>query len=331
MDTKQKIIFSGIQATGKMHVGNYLGAIKNWVKLQNSGEYQTIYSIVDLHTLTIDITPEELKNNVLDMALDLLACGINPEKSIFYIQSAVPAHTELAWIFNCLTPMAELEKMTQFKDKVKLHKKNVNVGLFDYPALMAADILLYHATTIPVGEDQQQHLELIRKIAKKFNNRWGEYFKEPQSLLTQTPRIMALNNPNKKMSKSLGPKSYIALSDSPEIIKEKIIKAVTDSGKARDKNLGGRALLDLFKAFIDDDNISAKFEEDYKNGELQYGKFKPMLTNVIINALKPIQAKRQELEKNPEEILYILKQGAKKANLIANQTLKEVKNKIGLI
>ena len=166
MDNNQKIIFSGIKATGKMHVGNYLGAIKNWVRLQNSGEYQTIYSIVDLHTLTIDIPPKELKKNILDMTLDLLACGVDPEKSIFYIQSTVPAHTELAWIFNCLTPIAELEKMTQFKDKAKLHKKNINVGLFDYPALMAADILLYHATIIPVGEDQQQHVELTRKIVK---------------------------------------------------------------------------------------------------------------------------------------------------------------------
>jgi len=331
MDNNKETIFSGIKATGKMHIGNYLGAIKNWVKLQDSGKYNTIYSIVDLHSLTIDIPAEELRENILAMAIDLLACGINPEKSILYIQSNVPAHTELAWIFNCIIPIAELEKMTQFKDKAKLHKENVNAGLFDYPALMAADILLYQATAVPVGIDQEQHVELTRKIAKKFNNRWGNFFEEPKSLMTQTPKLMALNDPSKKMSKELGDKSYISLSDTPEIVKEKIMKAVTDTGGAKDRDPGGRALLDLFKAFVDDEQITMKFEEDYNKGELQYSKFKPMLANVIIGALKPIQAKRQELEKNPEAILEILKQGAQQANLLAEQTLKEVRNKIGLI
>jgi len=329
MIANKPIIFSGIKATGKLHIGNYLGAIKNWVKLQNSDKYQTIYSIADLHSLTIDIPAEELRENILDMAIDLLACGVNPDKSIFYVQSDVAAHTKLSWIFNCILPVTELEKMTQFKDKAKEHKQNVNAGLFDYPALMAADILLYKADLVPVGDDQQQHVELTRKIARKFNKRWGKFFKEPQSLLTQTPRLMALNNPNKKMGKDLGPKSYIALSDTPEIIKEKITKAVTGSGD-KNKDLGGRALLDLFKALVDDETISAKFEEDFKNDELQYAKLKPMLIKVIISSLKPIQEKRQRLKNRPEYIKELLKEGAAKAERIAKQTMDEVEKMVGL-
>lgn len=323
-------IFSGIKATGKLHIGNYLGAIKNWVKLQNDPDYKTIYSIVDLHSITIDIKASELRENILDMAIDLLACGVDPEKSIFFIQSEVKEHAELAWIFNCILPVAELERMTQFKDKAKQHKGNVNAGLFDYPVLMAADILLYHATLIPVGEDQQQHIELTRKIAKKFNQRWGDYFKEPEALFTPTPRLMALNKPDKKMSKDLGPKSYIAMHDDPDTIREKISKAVTDTGKAGGKISGGRNLLDLFKAFVDDDKIVEKFEEDYKNGELQYGKFKPMLANVIISSLKPIQQKRKELEKNKDYVYQVLKQGAEQARAIASNTMQAVKDLVGL-
>ncbi len=323
-------IFSGIKATGRLHIGNYLGAIKNWVNLQNNLEYKTFYSIVDLHSLTIDIPPAKLRQNILDMAIDLLACGIDPDKSVLFVQSEVKAHAELAWIFNCILPVAELERMTQFKDKAKQHKHNVNVGLFDYPVLMAADILLYHATLIPVGEDQQQHIELTRKIAKKFNQRWGRYFKEPQALLTPTPRLMALNKPDKKMSKDLGPKSYIALYDSPDVIKEKISKAVTDTGKSGQQNLGGQNLLNLFKAFVDDEAIVAKFEEDYKNGELQYAKFKPMLANVIINSLKPIQQKRKELEKNKDYVYQALKHGAEQAQIVAQATMQAVQDLVGL-
>jgi tryptophanyl-tRNA synthetase len=323
-------IFSGIKATGKLHIGNYLGAVKNWVKLQDNTEYQTIYSIVDLHSITIDIPANELRENIMDMAIDLLACGIDPEKSIFFVQSAVKEHAELAWIFNCLLPVSELERMTQFKDKSKQHKGNVNAGLFDYPALMAADILLYHATMIPVGEDQQQHIELTRKIAKKFNQRWGDYFKEPQALLTPVPRLMALNKPDKKMSKDLGSKSYIAMHDDPDTIKEKISKAVTDSGRAGGHSAGGRNLLNLFKAFVDDERIAAKFEEDYKYGELQYGKFKPMLANVIINSLKPIQQKRKDLERNRDYVRQVLRRGTERALAIAEKTMREVKALTGL-
>ena len=228
--------------------------------------------------------------------------------------------------------------MTQYKDKAKQHKKNVNAGLFDYPALMAADILLYHATVVPVGEDQDQHVELTRKIARKFNSRWGsayakatggkEYFTEPKTKMTRTPRLMSLTDPTKKMSKDLGEKSYIALSDSADMINEKISKAVTDSG-GKGKIQGGRNLLDLFTALVDDENITAKFEEDYKNGELQYSKLKPMLANVLISTLKPIQAKRARLEADPKYVAEVLEKGAKRASEIAQTTMKEVRKLVG--
>lgn len=313
-----------------MHIGNYLGAVKNWVKLQNAGDYKTIHSIVDLHSLTIDISKEELLGNTLEMAIDLMAAGIDPEKSILFIQSQVKEHTELAWIFNCILPVSELAKMTQFKDKAKQHKDNVNMGLFDYPALMAADILLYHATTVPVGDDQDQHVELTRKVVKKFNHRWGEYFHEPQTLLTKVPRLMALNDPTKKMSKDLGAKSYIAMSDSPDEIRDKIAKAVTDTGGGKNSR-GGKNLLELFEAFVDDDQIAAKFKEDYKNGQLQYSTFKPMLANVIIGALKPIREKRKELARHKDYVSAILKVGAEKAREIAEKTMREVREKVGLL
>lgn len=330
MEKPKPIIFSGIKATGKMHVGNYLGAIKNWVALQNSGQYQTIYSVVDLHSLTIEIAKKELSENIMEMAMDLLAVGVDPEKSIFFIQSHVKEHAELAWILNCILPVVELEKMTQYKDKAKQHKDNINMGLLDYPALMAADILLYRANAVPVGEDQEQHVELARKAARKFNNRWGKYFEEPATIRTKTPRLMALNDPNKKMSKDLGPKSYIAMNDSPEEIKDKISKAVTDTGGGK-QTKGGKNLLDLFEMFVDDEQIASKFRDDYKKGELQYAKFKPMLANVIIGALKPIQEKKKELEKNPDYVMRVLQNGAEAAREIAAQTMKEVRERVGLI
>jgi len=322
------LILSGIQPSGKLHIGNYLSAIRQWLELQKTEE--CVFFIADLHALTVPYDPKTLQEKILNIVAEYLACGLDPEKSIFFVQSHVKEHAELAWIFNCILPVAELEKMTQFKDKAKQHKKNVNAGLFDYPALMAADILLYHAAIVPVGEDQVQHVELTRKVVRKFNNHWGKLFEEPKTKITKTPRVMALNDPGKKMSKELGEKSYIALSDSADAIREKISKAVTDTGGNKGKVNGGRNLLDLFTAFVDDENITAKFEEDYKNGELQYSKLKPMLANVIINALKPIQTKRKELEKNPDYVKEILNKGAEQAKIIASQTIREVRKLVGL-
>lgn len=321
-------LFSGVQPSGEIHLGNYLGALKQWVDLQN--EYNAIFSVADLHSLTEDFEPTEKRKQIFNAAVDILAIGVDPDKAILFAQSDVKEHTELAWLFNCIVPISELERMTQFKDKAAKQKKNVNAGLLTYPALMAADILLYHAEVVPVGDDQLQHLELTRVIAKKFNNRFGEYFPEPQAKITRAARVMALNEPSKKMSKSLGPKAYIALADSAEIIKDKIGRAVTDTGGGKDKTGGGKNLLDLFTTLVDDKNIAEKFEADYQNGELQYAKFKPMLASVIINTLKPIQAKRQELLGNPDYVRQILTKGAEKARIIAEKTMGEVKKLMGL-
>jgi len=328
MKEKSQTLFSGVQPTGELHIGNYLGALKQWAELQN--EYNSIFCVVDYHSITEDFDPKEKQEQIFNTAVDILACGVDPEKSILFIQSQVPEHTELAWILNCITPVSELERMTQYKDKAQRQKSNINMGLLDYPVLMAADILLYRAEVVPVGEDQQQHLELARTIVKKFNNRFGEYFIQPEAKLNKAARIMSLDDPSKKMSKSV-PKSYIALGDSPDEIKQKISKAVSDTGGKKGKVGGGRNLLNIFAAFVDDENIVAKFEEDYKNGELQYSKFKPMLANVIISSLKPIQEKRNKLLKDKEYVLKILETGRQKAQQIASQTIKGVKEKIGLI
>ena len=317
-------LFSAIKATGRMHIGNYLGAVKNWVDLQNSGKYNTIYSVVDLHTITIDIDPQELSTNIMDMAIDILACGIDPKKSILFIQSHVKEHAELTWIFNCITPVAELERMTQYKDKAQQHKENVNAGLFDYPVLMAADILLYSGTVVPVGNDQDQHVELARMVAKKFNNRWGKYFEEPKTVTTAVPRLMALNDPTKKMSKDLGPKSYIALFDSAKEIESKIKSAVTG-------NEGGKNLLDLLFAFSEDTKLVQKFDKEYRDGTIKYSELKPALAKAIIKRLIPIQEKRAKLAKDKKYVEKVLADGAKRAQKIATKNMAEIKKLIGLI
>jgi len=324
MKKSTPILFSAIKATGKMHIGNYLGAVKNWVELQNSGKYKTIYAIADLHSLTINIDAKELKENTYEMVADLLACGVDPKKSILFIQSHVKEHTELAWIFNCITPVAELERMTQYKNKSTQHKDNVNMGLFDYPALMAADILLYKATVVPVGNDQDQHVELTRKIAKKFNNRWGKTFEEPNTITASVPRLMALTNPSKKMSKDMGEKSYIALSDTPEQIEAKIKSAVTTPE-------GAQNLLRLLEAFSDDINLNHRMRKEFQDETIKFSGLKTELAKAINNTLKPIQEKHVELLQNKKYLDKVLAKGAKQAKKIAKINMQEFKEKIGLI
>lgn len=325
----KKTLFSGIQPTGDLHLGNYLGALKQWGALED--QYNSIFCIADYHSLTENFDPQLKQKQIFNTALDFLACGIDPEKSIVFVQSSVSAHTELAWILNCLTPMGELERMTQYKDKSTRQKENINAGLFVYPTLMAADILLYKAEAVPVGEDQIQHLELTRTLARKFNSKFGNYFKEPQEILTSAKRIMSLTEPDKKMSKSLGIKNYIALSDSPEIIKKKIQSATTDSGSASNKISGGKNLLNLFKEFSCDEDLAKKFENDYKNGVLKYSELKPALANAVIEVLKPIQEKREAFLKNKNDVWEILQSGTKKAEILANKNLTEIKKLIGLL
>lgn len=329
MFPKNKVIFSAAQPTGELHLGNYLGALKNWVHLQRDN--QCFYAIVDYHAITIPYDPKDFSKKVMDLALDYLAIGIDPEKSVMFVQSHVPEHAELAWILNTITPLGELERMTQFKDKAEQQRGSISAGLLNYPVLMAADILLYQPDLVPVGEDQTQHVELTRVIARKFNSTFGEYFKEPKVYEATIARVMSLLEPAKKMSKSLGPNHCLALNDPPEVIRKKIAKAVTDEGGlAENRVSGGKNLLELFKVLSDDKAAKDAFEEQYKAGELKYAEFKPALAETIIKVLEPIQARRAELAAKPQEVTRILLGGRDKARLIAQKTLKDVKEKMGL-
>jgi len=323
-------ILSGIQPTGTLHIGNYLGAIKQWIELQKKGE--SIFIIVDLHAITVDYDTKKMQKNILEAAMDYLAAGINSKKSIIFIQSHIKEHTELAWLLETIAPMGELERMTQFKEKAKQHKKNINAGLFSYPVLMAADILLYKTNIVPVGDDQKQHVELCRTLARKFNNKFGNTFIIPKVRLSKTgARIMSLANPNQKMSKSLGEQNYIALNDSPKIIRDKIKRAVTDSGKEikydPKKKPAISNLLTIYHLFSD--KPIAEIEKKYKNKK--YSEFKKDLAEVIIRGLKPFREKRRKYEKNPQLVKKILSEGEKRARVIAEQTMEEVKKKMGLI
>ncbi len=315
----KKTLFSGIQPTGNLHLGNYLGAIKKWTELQK--KYDCIFSIVDLHALTSNISPADLKKNIFELAVELVALGIEPKKAILFQQSKVPEHAELSWIFNCLTPISELERMTQFKDKAKEQKHNINAGLFTYPVLQAADILLYHGELVPVGQDQVQHIELTRIVAKKFNNRFKKYFSLPEPLLSPAAKIMALNNPAKKMSKSLGPNSYIAIRDSEKTISQKIKKAVTN-------DQGVKNLLELY-SYFDNKKKYEKMAKDYKSKKLMNVTLKEELAAAILNFLRPVQKKIKELEKNPAKVEKIMAEGAVSAQKIASKNMKEIRKLVG--
>jgi len=327
----KKILFSGIKPTGEIHFGNYLGALQNWVTLQNSNKYSCIYSVVDLHALTIEYNPMTYQDKILEMAMDLLSIGINPKKSILFVQSHVPEHTELCWLFNTLLPVAELQRMTQFKDKAMQHKENVNAGLFNYPVLMAADVLLYKSEMVPVGDDQLQHLELTNTILKKFNNKFGKYFEEIKPIVGKGARIMSLTNPEKKMSKSLGPNNLIALSDAPEIIKKKIMKAVTDEGPDAGTMSAGVKNLFTMLELLGDSKTIQKFQKTFNNKTLKYAELKSELSEAIISYLKPIQARKKQLSQDKKKVKKILADGAKKARMIAQKNLLEIKKRMGLL
>jgi len=323
-------IFSGIQPTGLVHIGNYLGAVKNWVKLQL--DYDSIFCVVDLHALTVPQDPQKFKSQVFDLAATLLAAGLEPEKCVLFVQSHVAEHTEMTWLLNTLAPVGELERMTQFKEKSAKFRESITMGLFDYPVLMAADILLYDAQIVPVGEDQRQHVELTRVIARKFNNRFGQTFIEPEALIQKEgARIMSLSEPTKKMSKSDNPESYVAVSDEPEIIREKIKKAVTDSGKEIKYDPENKpAISNLLVIFSQFDGRPMKEIEKEFAGK-SYVDFKSALAEAVVKGLAPLQKKRKELMENPEKVNAILKDGAEKARVIAAKKLKKVKEKMGLL
>ena len=322
-------IFSGIQPTGAIHIGNYLGAIKQFIELQETKE--CIFSIVDLHAITIPYQSKELQKNILEAAICYLAAGIDPEKSIIFIQSQVPEHTELAWLLGTVCPVGDLLRMTQYKEKSKQFKGKVGAGILNYPILMAADILLYKAELVPVGADQQQHVELTRTIARKFNKTFGQTFPIPQAELpSRGAKIMALNNPKKKMSKSQ-PTGCLFIFDEPEEIERKISTAVTDSGKTIRynpvKKPGISNLLTIYSLFSK--KSIKQLEKEFKG--TGYAKFKKSLIELLVKKLEPFRRKKKELSQREMYVKEILNQGQKRAKVIAQSTLEEVKQKMGLL
>ncbi len=324
--TKQ-IVLSGIQPTGELHIGNYLGSLKNFVELQN--KYQCYFFLATYHSITSEYQPKEKKQQILNLAIDFLAMGLDPKKCVIFNQTDVPECTELAWIFNTITPLAELERMTQFKDKAAKQAKNINVGLLDYPVLQAADILLYKPDFVPVGQDQIQHLELTNTIVRLFNNKFGNYFQPIKPLMTKVPKVMSLVEPEKKMSKSSGPKHYIAINDEPDVIKEKIMKATTGTGTENRLPPGGQNLMTLLEEFGSAKEI-AKFKDQIKNKDIKYGELKKTLAQAISDYFANFRTTRKELAKKPEYIENVLKNGGQKAQKIAQKTLVDVKKSIGL-
>ena len=372
--TKKQRIFSAIQPSGELHIGNYLGAIKNFIELQD--RYECSFFIADYHSITENCDPKEKPKQIFNLAKDMLAAfqafslkligkEFDPGKVTIAVQSQISEHTELAWIFNTITPMAFLERMTQYKDKALRQKQNVNVGLFDYPVLQAADILIYKAKFVPVGQDQVQHLELSKNIARFFNNKFGKTFPEPKPILTETPKIMSLTDPTKKMSKSHGLKSYIGINDEPEVIKKKLKKAVSatdikdlinkgmiSGGMTKlgqiisfDINIVGvkgskeeikRSALGFINLITLLNNFGTKknknyFENQIKNQDLKFSELKEALAQDISDYFAPFRAKRKELEAKPKYVKQVLAEGAEKARKIAKKTMKEVKEKIGLV
>lgn len=325
----QPIILSGIQPTGNLHIGNYLGAIKNIVDLQNSGEYTVYYFIADLHTLTSNQTPNERREQITATAAELIAAGIDPERTTLFVQSHILEHTELAWILSCTTPVSELERMTQFKDKSQKQDKNINAGLLNYPVLQAADILLYKGNLVPVGQDQVQHVELTRDCARWFNNRYGNYFPEVKHLLTETPKIMGLLEPTKKMSKSDGPDNVLYLMDDPTVLQAKLKRAVTATAGGKEVPPGVANLLLLLRQFGAHD-AADQFSKAQSDGTIRYSDLKMSLAETIAAAFESFRAKRAELLSNPDYLTATLERGTEKARSVAKETMNDVRALIGL-
>lgn len=329
-------VFSGIQPTAEMHIGNYFGAVRNWVALQDT--HDCIYSVVDLHAMTKPYDPASLRANTERMVFDLLACGIDPDKAILFIQSVVPEHTELCWILSCLTGFGELRRMTQFKDKYDLIEKQdstqfVSAGFFVYPVLQAADILIYRADYVPVGKDQEQHLELSRDLARRFNSLFEvDFFPEPAALFTETPKIMSLLDPTKKMSKSAGERHYIKLFEDEQSIRSKIKSAVTDSGDipaGAEMSPGVANLLEILKACGKTEEAAALLK-DYQAGKRQYREFKEVVANALVELTSGLRARREEIVKDSTGVKTKIEEMTEKARVITSANLKEVRSIVGL-
>ncbi len=321
-------IVSGIQPTGELHIGNYLGSLKNFVELQDQSE--CYFFVADLHSLTEDFEPGKAKQKqIRDLVITFLSAGLDPKKATIFIQSQVPAHAELTWIFNTLIPMGELERMTQYKDKSARQAANINVGLFDYPVLMAADILLYKPTHVPVGHDQIQHLELTNTIARKFNNKFGRTFAEIKPYMQKPLRIMSLSHPDRKMSKS-EPGSFINMFDEPKDIQKKLARAVTATdASSKEMPAGIKNLFGLLEHFSTADTIK-DFQTQYDANTIKYSDLKQKLAEDISTYFAPMREKRMELEKNDKFIDTVIADGNARASQAADKTLAEVKEKIGL-
>ena len=328
MNKDKKVLFSGMQATGNLTLGNYLGALKNWVTL--SDDYECFYSVVDMHSITIRQDPAVLRKRARALLTLYIAAGLDPEKNCIYYQSHVSGHAELAWILNCFTYMGELNRMTQFKDKAAKHADNINAGLFTYPVLMAADILLYQADVVPVGIDQMQHLELTRDIAQRFNGIYGDVFTIPEAYIGKVgAKIMSLQDPAKKMSKSdENPNGSIYLMDDPDTIMRKFKRAVTDSeGQIlyRDEQPGIKNLINIYCACTGKAPDEVVREFDGRG----YAEFKPAVGEAVVSVLKPLQDRVEELSKDKAYIDSVIKNNAEKAQYFANKTLRKVQKKVG--
>lgn len=326
----RKTVFSGVQPSGALTIGNYIGSIKNWVDLQD--QYDCFYCIVDLHAITVPQEPKNLRKNTLDLLALYLASGIDPEKANVFIQSHVSAHTELTWVLDTISYMGQLGRMTQYKEKAQRNEANLNAGLFTYPVLMAADILLYQTDLVPVGEDQKQHLELARDLAERFNNKYSPTFKVPEPLIKSVgAKIMSLQNPDSKMSKSdEDDNGYILLLDKPDDVVRKVKRAVTDSiGEVRysDEQPGVKNLMNIYSIFSGEsiEDLEAKYQGK------GYGKFKGDLAEVVVEGLRPIQQKYNEYMSNKDYLEKVYKEGAENAERVARKTVRKVYKKVGFI
>lgn len=330
MEQTKKRIFSGVQPSGDLTLGNYIGAIKNWVTLQD--DYECLYCIVDMHAITVRQTPQELRKRTLEVLMQYLAAGIDPEKSCVFIQSHASVHAELAWVLSCNTQMGELSRMTQFKEKSRSHADNINAGLFTYPILMASDILAYQTDLVPVGHDQLQHIELARDIAQRFNHFYGDTFTIPEGYTPKVgKRIMSLQSPENKMSKSdPNPNGFIRLLDDPDTIMRKFKRAVTDSDntiKASAEKPGVTNLLSIYSAVT---NKTIEESEREFDG-FGYGDFKMAVGEAVVSALKPLQTEFEKLSNDKAYVESVYKKGAETANYLSNKTLRKVYKKVGFI
>ena len=331
MEHEKKIIFSATQPSGKITLGNYLGALRNWVDLQ--ADYNAIYCVADEHAITVRQDPAALRRQSLELYAQFIACGLDPEKSIIFIQSHVPQHAELAWVLNCYTMFGELSRMTQFKDKSAKNADNINGGLFTYPALMAADILLYQPDYVPVGNDQKQHVELTRNVAQRFNNIYGDVFKIPEPYIPKAgARVMSLHDPSSKMSKS-APEGCVFLMEKPEDIQRKFKRAVTDSDTERcvrfdpEHKPGVSNLMNIYSAVTGKSYQEIEQEFEGKG----YGVFKPAVGEAVIECLRPIREEASRILADKAYLESVYKQGAEKASYVANKTLRKVYKKVGFV